>query len=233
MRLALFGATGRAGGAILRESRAAGHDVCVLARSCGPVGQGDPHVTAIAGDVRDTGAAGRAINGADAVVSAVGGTQPGNLAVLEQGTASILAAMKRYDVRRLIVIQGFHLPFPGDPRNAGAVAMRSVLRMWNRHLSADTYRMAGVLRQSDLDWTLIRMPRLAAGPLGEGYRTGLLSLGPWSSVTTGQVAHFTLTCLAAGGFLREAPMIASLRPRPRRAEDPQHHPATKAGPPTA
>lgn len=233
MRLALFGATGRAGGAILRESRAAGHDVCVLARSCGAVGRDDPHVTAIAGDVRDTGAAGRAINGADAVVSAVGGTQPGNLAVLEQGIASILAAMKRYDVRRLIVIQGFHLPFPGDPQNAGAVAMRSMLRMWNRHLSADTYRMAGVLRQSDLDWTLIRMPRLIAGPLGEGYRTGSLSLGPWSSVTTGQVGHFTLTCLAAGGFLREAPMIASVRPRHRRTEDPRLHPATKASPPTA
>jgi putative NADH-flavin reductase len=220
MRLALFGATGRAGGAILRESSAAGHDVRVLARSPGALGQAGPPVTAIAGDVRDTAAAGRAIDGADAVVSAVGGTQPGNLAVLEQGTASILAAMRRYGVRRLIVIQGFHLPFSGDPQNAGADAMRSMLRLWNRHLSTDTYRMAEVLRQSDLDWTLIRMPRLSAGPLGEGYRTGLLSLGPWSSVTTGQVSHFALTCLVSGGFVREAPMIASVRPRHRRAEGP-------------
>ena len=55
MRLALFGATGRAGGAILRESRAAGHHVCVLARFPGALGRDDPHVTAIAGDVRDTG----------------------------------------------------------------------------------------------------------------------------------------------------------------------------------
>jgi putative NADH-flavin reductase len=213
MRLALFGATGRAGGAILRESRAAGHDVCVLARSPGALGQAGPHVTPIAGDVRDTAAAGRVIDGADAVISAVGGTQPGNLAVLHQGTASIVAAMRRYDVRRLVVIQGFHLPFPGDPHNGGAAAMRLLLRMWNRHLSADTYRMAEVLRQSDLDWTMIRMPRLTAGPPGGGYRTGLLSLGPWSSVTTGQVAHFTLTCLATGGFVREAPMIAKARPR--------------------
>jgi len=219
MRLALFGATGRAGGAILRESRAAGHDVYALARSPGSLGRDDPHVTAIAGDVRDTAAAGRVIDGADAVVSAVGGTQPGNPAVLRQGTASILAAMRRHGARRLIVIQGFHLPFPGDPQNAGAAAMRAMLRLWNRHLSADTYRMAEVLSQSDLDWTLIRMPRLTAGPLGEGYRTGLLSLGPWSSVTTGQVGHFTLSCLAAGGFVREAPMIATARLRHRRAAE--------------
>jgi hypothetical protein len=30
-------------------------------------------------------------------------------------------------------------------------------------------------------------------------------------VTTGQVAHFTLSCLATGGFARQAPMIAGAR----------------------
>jgi uncharacterized protein YbjT (DUF2867 family) len=39
MRLALFGATGRAGGAILRESRAAGHDVRALVRTPDPPGR--------------------------------------------------------------------------------------------------------------------------------------------------------------------------------------------------
>ncbi len=145
MRLALFGATGRAGGAILR------------------------------------------------------------------GTAGILTAMKRNGVRRLIVIQGFHLPFPGDPHNLGRPVMRAMLHVWNRHLSADTYRMAEVLRDSEVDWTLIRMPRLTAGPPGEGYQVGHLALGPWSRVTTGQVGHFTLACLATGGFVRAAPMIADAR----------------------
>ena len=31
--------------------------------------------------------------------------------------------------------------------------------------------VAQVLRESDLDWTLIRMPRLTAGLPGAGYRT--------------------------------------------------------------
>jgi putative NADH-flavin reductase len=216
MRLALFGATGRAGGAILRESRAAGHDVQALVRAPGPAGRDGPHVTVVAGDARDPTATGRVVDGADAVVSAIGGTGPGNLAVLRDGTAAILRAMQVAGVRRLIVIQGFHLPFPGDPGNLGAAAMRVMLRLWNRRLSADTYQMAEVLRESDLDWTLIRMPRLTAGLPGAGYRTGQLALGPWSAVTTGQVAHFTLICLDTGGFVRQAPMIASARQRPRR-----------------
>ena len=228
MRLALFGATGRAGGAILSESCAAGHDVQALVRSPGPAGRYGPRVTVIAGDARDRAATGRAVDGADAVVSAIGGTRPGNLAVLQEGTAAILRAMQVAGVRRLIVIQGFHLPFPGDPGNVGAAAMRVMLRLWNRHLSTDTYQMAEVLRESDLDWTLIRMPRLTAGPPGADYRTGQLALGPWSTVTTGQVAHFTLTCLGTSDFVRQAPMIASAGRRPRRparTPDGRHEPS--------
>jgi putative NADH-flavin reductase len=208
MRVALFGATGRAGGAILRQACAAGYEVSALARSPGKLSRDDPLVTVTAGDVRDLAATGRAVQGADAVVSAIGGTCQGNTAVLQQGTAAILTAMSRHGVRRLIVIQGFHLPFPGDPRNLGRPVMTAMLRLWNRPLIADSYQMAEVLRESELDWTLIRMPLLTAGPPAGGYRVGQLALGPWSRVTTGQVADFTLACLVTGGFARQAPMIA-------------------------
>lgn len=221
MRVALFGATGRAGGAILRQGHAAGHQIHALVRTPGGLTAAPGEV--IAGDVRDAGAVERVMAGADAVVSAIGGTRGSNLAVLEQGTASILAVMRRHSVRRLIVIQGFHLPFPGDPPGLGRPLMAAVLRTWNPRLSTDTYRMAELLRASDLDWTLIRMPRLTEGPPGDGYRVGRFALGPWSTVTTGQVGHFTLTCLADGGYRRDAPMIATTRavqdsPPPRRVE---------------
>jgi putative NADH-flavin reductase len=217
MRLALFGATGRAGGAILRQARAAGYEVHALARSPGTLDRDGPSVAVTAGDVRDLAAAEPVVRGAGAVVSAIGGTGPGNLAVLQQGTAAILTAMKRHEVRRLIVIQGFHLPFPADPHNLGRLAMAAALRAWNRHLSADSYRMAELLRGSDLDWTLIRMPRLKPALPGEGYRVGHLALGRWSTVTTGQVAHFTVTCLGNGGFVRDAPMIADAGRAARKA----------------
>jgi putative NADH-flavin reductase len=200
----------------LRQACAAGCEVHALTRSPGKLNRDDPQVTVTAGDVRDLAATGRAVQGADAVVSAIGGTGPGNPAVLQQGTAAIVTAMRRHGVGRLIVIQGFHLPFPGDPRNLGRPVMTAMLRLWNRHLITDSHQMAEVLRESELDWTLIRMPLLTAGPAAEGYRVGHLALGPWSRVTTGQVADFTLACLATGGFAREAPMIADAGRRSRK-----------------
>jgi putative NADH-flavin reductase len=213
MRVALFGATGNAGGAILRECRAAGYEVHALVRTPGSVGEGDRGVTTVTGDVRDEGTASSVIAGSNAVVSAIGGTSPGNPAVLERGTAAIIAAMRQQAVRRLIVVQGFHLPFPGDPGNLGQPAMSALLRLWQRRLHADTYQMADLLRACDLDWTLIRMPRLRPGSPRDGYQVGALALGPWSMVTTGQVGHFALTCLAGGTYVRAAPMIATGRRR--------------------
>ena len=114
MRLALFGATGRAGGAILRQACAAGCEVHALTRSPGKLSRDDPQVTVTAGDARDLAATGRAVQGADAVVSAIGGTCPGNPAVLQQGTAAILTAMNRR--RRLRVRGSRHSRGPGPAR---------------------------------------------------------------------------------------------------------------------
>ena len=212
MRVALFGATGNAGGAILRQCRAAGHEVHALVRDPGALGLSDAGVRITAGDVRDVTAVSRVIDGATAVISAIGGTTAANPAVLERGTAAILTVMPRHRVRRLIVIQGFHLQFPGDPGNLshlGQPAMSVLLRLWQPRLHADTRRMSDLLRTCDVDWTLVRMPRLTAGPPDGRYRTGTLTLGPWSKVTTGQVGQFTVTCLADGRYTRAAPMIAS------------------------
>ena len=217
MKLAVFGATGRSGGAIARQALTAGHEVHALVRTPGSRLDG---ADVTVGDVRDPAAVDRVIKDADAAVSAIGGTGRDNPALLFDGTANLLAAAHRHHVPRLIVIQGFHLPFPGDPRTIGRPLMVTMLRLWNRHLLADTHRRADLLRSADLDWTLIRMPRLIPAPPvpgspGDGYRTGRLALGPWSTVTTAQIAHFALAVLEQGGFSHDAPMICSATKRGR------------------
>ena len=184
MRVAMFGLTGRAGGAIAAQCLQAGHEVYALART---PSRYDGGVTVTAGDVRDEAAVAQVVDGTDAVISAIGGTGRANPAVLEDGTAVVLAAMKRHEVSRLIVIQGFHLPFPGDPPGAGQPLMRAIMRAWKPPLSADTYRMAAVLRSCDRDWTLIRMPRLTAG---------------------------RPPAITRSAYLRDAPMIAAAKPGP-------------------
>jgi hypothetical protein len=88
--------------------------------------------------------------------------------------------------------------------------MRLVLPAVSHHaaLMADRLRAA-----DDIDWTLVRIPRVVNGPPTGRARSGRLRLGPWSTVTDGDVARFMLDRLDDGTHLRAAPMVAG----PRRA----------------
>jgi hypothetical protein len=87
--------------------------------------------------------------------------------------------------------------------------------------------MARLLLDDDLDWTLLRIPRVRPAGASGNHRIGTLRLGPWSHVTTGDVARVALALVSTGDRLREAPMLASGRraePRePRRQPSAAHH----------
>ena len=162
----------------------------------------------------DDTAVGATIAGCDAVLSALGGV--GDSDSIRIGTASIVGAMRASSARRLIVMQGFHLEFPGDPHNAGRTVILPLLWLASHDLIADSRAMASTVQASGLDWTVVRAPRVVAGARTGRYRTGILELGPWNSVTNSDVAEFMLRCLDDATTVGTAPMIASGRRRSAR-----------------
>ena len=78
------------------------------------------------------------------------------------GTANIMAAMRSSDMRRFVVVGGFHLHVPGDPGNLGQRLILPILRL-SKNLVEDTTAMGAVVLESDLDWTLVRIPRVVHG----------------------------------------------------------------------
>jgi putative NADH-flavin reductase len=208
MKLALFGSTGTVGAVLLERVRSAGHCAHALVRSPCQPSQSDPDVSFTVGNALDASAVDRVIAGTDAVLSTLGGVRgPDSLSA---GTALILQAMKQHHVRRLVLVQGFHLHFPGDPRNFGQRLIGPAMRLYNKEIVRHSAVMAATLqRENDLDWTVVRIPRISGrGPSGHR-REGLLRLGPWSTVTSGDVADFTYECLERNLFIHQAPMVAS------------------------
>ena len=99
----------------------------------------------LAGDAKDPEAVAATVAGSDAVISALGGF--GDSDSIRVGTALITAAMHEAGVRRLVVVQGFHLDFPGDPRNVGRTTILPLLWLGSRTLIADSRAMATHKRQ--------------------------------------------------------------------------------------
>jgi uncharacterized protein YbjT (DUF2867 family) len=209
MKLAMFGATGTVGSAFVGKALAAGHELRVLARTPSKITSTNGQLTVIAGNAKDPAAVRCTVTGTDAVVSMLGGfADPESISI---GTAMITAAMKAAGLRRVVIVQGFHLDFPGDPHNLGRKLILPVLRLGSRTLIADSRAMATAIQSSDLDWTVIRTPRITRGESTGTARVGALAIGPWNSAVNADIADLMLLCLDNPATIRTAPMIANGR----------------------
>ena len=207
MKLTVFAATGRIGSHILDQALAAGHDVTAVARNPATL---PAAVRAVAADlaVVDPSALEPAVAGADAVLSGLGPRSRSDAGIASVGTRAIVQAMRATGVRRIVAVSAApvatvaspgrpHPPRhdPGDGflmRHLAAPALVAALR----DVYADLALMEDVLRDSGLDWTAVRPPRLTNRPLTGAYRTALgRNLRHGLLVSRADMAHLMLAVL--------------------------------------
>lgn len=168
-RLVVFGATGGTGEALVEQALAAGHTVTAVARRPEAVTLRHPRLRVLAGDVLAPASVDAAIVGQDAVLSALGAYARVPVTVCREGVANMLAAMARHGVRRILCVSatgiGDGATLPWHLR----MFMRHILQPLLRHPYDDLRAMEATLQASDLDWTIVRPPRLTNGP-----RTGVV-----------------------------------------------------------
>ncbi|MFS4514272.1 NAD(P)-dependent oxidoreductase, partial [Delftia tsuruhatensis] len=101
MKVALIGATGFVGSAVLKELLQRGHEVVALVRDPARLAA-QPHLHAVQADVLDAAAVQRAVAGADAVVSAynAGWGNPDIYEDFMRGSRAIVAGTKAAGVKR-------------------------------------------------------------------------------------------------------------------------------------
>jgi hypothetical protein len=97
MKIAVIGASGRAGSRIVKEAVARGHQVTAVARNAEKI-EGGAGVLAKRGDVNDPATLASMLKGHDTVISAV--------RFIGVKAANIIDAVKRAGVKRLLVVGG-------------------------------------------------------------------------------------------------------------------------------
>jgi len=184
MRLTIFGATGGTGTCLAEQALAAGHDVMAVVRdparlsigtsvpaqSAPALGAGRLQVSTA--DVMDPAAIAGAVAAADAVLTAIGPRGTGVTTVSQDTVRSIIAAMQKTGARRLLTVSGSIVADEGESaylRLVKPVVRRSFLR----HVCADMRAAEAEVEVTDLDWTIMRPPRLTDGPVTGRYRTSI------------------------------------------------------------
>jgi putative NADH-flavin reductase len=209
MKLTIFGATGRIGGHLLNWAVDAGHDVHVLARNPEALRPRDG-LTVTGGDVLDPAAVAAVISGADAVLSAVGPRILDNFhytELLAPAAVNIIDGMHKTGAHRLIAVSAaaaFVTEDPDKPWIVKQIQPRIFARTF-----ADVRQMERVVKDSDLDWTLVRPTRLV-NDSGKGeYRVRANFPPPGGGkIARADVAHFISTALISASYIRESPALA-------------------------
>jgi putative NADH-flavin reductase len=163
-----------------------------------------------------------AVAGADAVLSALGPRSKADAGIAARGTKVVTQAMNAAGVRRIIVVSAAPIgtvPSPGrphpprhDPGDGFIVRYLAdpIVKRALREHYADLARMEDVLRDSDLDWTAVRPPRLTSKPVTGRYRTALgRNIRRGLFVSRADVAHYMLSILDQAETFRRTVGIAS------------------------
>ena len=220
MKLTIFGATGGIGRQILEQAIAAGHDVTAVVRSPKNLSR---KVRTVIADLAapDPAVLESAVEGAEAVLSGLGPRPLSETGIASRGTRAIVAAMKATGVRRIVVVSAAPIstvPSPGrsnppkhDPGDG--FFMRHLLgpltKAALRKPYADLALMEDILRDSGLDWTVVRPPRLTDKPLTGIYRTAYgQNLRRGLFISRADVAHLMLTVLEQPETIKQAIGIA-------------------------
>jgi uncharacterized protein len=211
MKIIVFGANGRTGKFIVTQALAKGHSVTAYVRNADGLPQ-DPHLRVIQGDVFDFAAVVNAVRGHRAVLSALGANTRKKSEVLANAIPNILEGMRQEYVNRLIVLgaAGVH-PDWGRYQNA-----LTVMGLWMakktalKHPFIDQATQERLIAASDVDYTIVRAPRLMDGSFTGNYRV-LPDALPSGAVRINRadVADFMLLQLTDPRFHRQGPYIGT------------------------
>lgn len=173
MRVVLFGATGPTGKFLIDQALELSYRVVVYGRNASKVKVSNDAVTLVTGQLDDPAAVAEAISGADAVISALGPgfkSPAGN--VIARGTENIIAGMKLEGVKRLIQVSTVAISDEGGMMNL----INFVYSVAAKNTYDDVQETAKVIRQSGLDWSIVRVPRLYDGPVTDNLKVGYKGL---------------------------------------------------------
>jgi uncharacterized protein YbjT (DUF2867 family) len=205
MKILVLGATGGTGRLIVSDAVAKGNSVVALVRSAARANL--PGAELIEGDATSEITLGRALDGCDAVVSALGtGMGFRKVSLLTEATRALVPAMTRIGVRRLVCVSALGV---GDSRGHGGFVFD---RLFQPLLLSQAYkdknRQEAAIRASSLDWVIVRPGMLTDDP-AQGRVRAVIDLAGINGgkIARADVARFVVDQLTTDTWLRRTPVL--------------------------
>lgn len=206
MNLAIFGATGETGLAIVKQALTRGHAVTAFVRNPAPLADMGDGLTIVVGDIYDADDVARCLQAQSAAICALGARDLKKTTIRTDGTVNIINGMKRHNVSRLIVVSAMGI---GESWNSLSLLNKLFFATALKSARADHEAQEATVKASGLDWTIIRPSGLVNTPSMGVYSVGENIRAKTSRIPRADVANLILNELAEGALLRKAVIITN------------------------
>jgi len=210
MNLSIFGATGKTGQLLVRQSLDEGNVVVVYARNPSKLDLKSGNLSVIQGELTDKDKIKNAVHEAGAVLSVLGPKGRTKGTPVTSGMKNIIAAMKELGVRRLVATSTISAKDPNDRAEFRARFLVGLVKLVMRPAYDDIVGTAAVIRESNLDWTILRLSLLNDNQKSGKVRAGFLGrgeVGTW--ISRSEAADFMLKQTRDKRFFGQAPAISN------------------------
>jgi len=206
MKVIIFGASGSIGRNLVSQALEQGHAVTAFVRDPARLGMQHARLSIALGDVLNAESVQKAVAGHEAVMCTIGAGRRGG--VRAEGTRNIIAAMKAAGVKRLICQSTLGI---GESwNNLNAFWKYLMFGLFIRQAFLDHVEQEKLVRQSDLDWSIIRPAAFTDGELTGRYRHGFPANATDTrlEISRADVADFMLKNLVDNTYLHKTPGLS-------------------------
>ena len=208
MRVLIFGASKGIGLETTHQALVAGHDVRALARSAGAIAISNSSLEKMRGNALKTRDVEAAVVGVDVVIQTLGvglGELFRPIHLFSDATRILITAMKKQSIKRLICVTGFGA---GDSRASISCLQRLPFQVVFGRAYEDKTLQEQLIKESELDWTIVRPGVLTNGP-----QTGHYQILPealqWRNgvISRANVADFLVKQIEDRASIGKAPVL--------------------------
>ncbi len=208
MKIFIVGGTGGTGRQVIEQALLENHLVTALVRNPVKLNIDHPNLKVIKGNILEPGTFEQAIKENEVVISALGHKRFFiKTNILSEGTKNIVNAMEKHKVKRFICITSMGV---NDSRfRLGLYYTLFVIPVILLFYFLDKEKQERIIRQSSLDWTIVRPGQLTNGKKRTTYRHGS-KLGSYiftKMVSRADVAHFILQEVKNDKYIKKSPSI--------------------------
>lgn len=209
IKVAVIGGTGKAGKYIVKNLLAQGFSIKILLRYPEKFQISSPLIEIVKGDARDLLAIRQLLKDCQAIISAVG--QPvGEPSVFSQVTRNIIQVMHEYQMHRYILITGLNVDTPFDQKSPKTKFGTDWMKTNYPLTTADKQVEYETLVESDIDWTLVRLPMIEQTDTINEIKIDLEDC-PGDQISATDLALFLIKQLTDQKYIKKAPFISSVK----------------------